>query len=118
MVNCPSPHRALYAGTVDWRRVAGRGLGGAILSQGGKGRVLGKNLGEENRLETCKAVLRQGGCSTCSDCGPRLDKSTGGLCAGDEGKMWEVQTTGRPAYSVMTVPHLLRGGVRGLLQLA
>lgn len=82
--------------------------------------MLGENLGEENRLETCEALLRQRGCgpAEASDCRPWLNKSTGGLSAGEEGKMWEVQTTGCPACSVMTEPHLLRSGVRGLLQLA
>lgn len=118
VVNCPPPHRALYAGTVDRGRVAGRGLGGAILCQGGEGRVLRENLGQESRMETCKAMLCQGGCSPSSNYRPWLNKSTGALSAADEGRMWEVQTTGCPACSIMTVPHLLHGGVRGLLQLA
>lgn len=113
MANRLPPRGALSARTVGGGRVAGGVLGGAVLGQGGEGRVLGQNLGEENRLQSCQGVVGQ---KTRSPGSPRRGwriKSHRGLAAGDDGKVWEVHVAARRGSCLQDA-----GGRTGLLQLA
>lgn len=106
LVDCPSSHGALEAGTVHWGRVAGGGIRRAVLSQRGQGRVLRENLRQESRLETRKAVMSQRARCPSHSREQRLRRA-GGQGAADEGDGTQVQTAARPR---------LRAGLAALLQ--
>lgn len=113
MVNRLPPRGALSARAVGEGRAAGGVFGGAVLGQGGEGRVLGENLGEENRLQSCQGVLGQEACSSSSTGGRWGVKPHRGLAAGDEGEVWEAHVAARHGSGLQDA-----GGRTGLLQLA